>query len=217
MSDTIDQIDDRLTVQDELARLTERERRVLTLRYGLGGAGEHTYREIGAIEGCSTERIRQIENQSLKKLKTSRSMCMGYLDQFSGAWDVFPRGPRARPTPAPPVGLRRCEAWLTRFRAIPREIAEGNQRRARLSWDIDHAPDPHSRLSAALSDKHEGWRLVALEQERRRLERNLAPGHSPQTVVDYINMVRAQLSSAARRSSDTLSRTQGLSDVTHDA
>jgi len=53
-----------------LAMLAERERRVLELRYGLNGQSPCTLDEVGRAFNVTRERIRQIENQSLKKLRT---------------------------------------------------------------------------------------------------------------------------------------------------
>src|SRR5215204_2558890 len=52
-----------------LGMLGERERRVLELRYGLNGEQPRTLDEVGRIFCVTRERIRQIENQSLKKLR----------------------------------------------------------------------------------------------------------------------------------------------------
>jgi RNA polymerase primary sigma factor len=49
--------------------LGERERRVLELRYGLNGEAPSTLDEVGRTFNVTRERIRQIENQSLKKLR----------------------------------------------------------------------------------------------------------------------------------------------------
>jgi RNA polymerase primary sigma factor len=49
--------------------LSARERRVLELRYGLGGQTPQTLDEVGRTFNVTRERIRQIENQSLKKLR----------------------------------------------------------------------------------------------------------------------------------------------------
>src|SRR5436305_89072 len=46
-----------------------RERRVLELRYGLDGEHPRTLDEVGRTFNVTRERIRQIENQSLKKLR----------------------------------------------------------------------------------------------------------------------------------------------------
>ena len=52
-----------------LDTLSHRERRVLELRYGLGGEQPRTLDEVGRAFNVTRERIRQIENQSLKKLR----------------------------------------------------------------------------------------------------------------------------------------------------
>jgi RNA polymerase primary sigma factor len=63
-----------LTLRNEaltraLGALGERERRVLELRYGLNGETPRTLDEVGRAFNVTRERIRQIENQSLKKLR----------------------------------------------------------------------------------------------------------------------------------------------------
>ena len=55
-------------LRDALAKLSYRERRVLELRYGLGGEHPRTLDEVGRTFNVTRERIRQIENVSLKKL-----------------------------------------------------------------------------------------------------------------------------------------------------
>ncbi len=52
-----------------LCTLSHRERRVLELRYGLDGEQPRTLDEVGRTFNVTRERIRQIENQSLKKLR----------------------------------------------------------------------------------------------------------------------------------------------------
>jgi RNA polymerase primary sigma factor len=52
-----------------LANLGDRDRRVLELRYGLGGKNPLTLDEVGRTFNVTREGIRQIENQSLKKLE----------------------------------------------------------------------------------------------------------------------------------------------------
>ncbi len=52
-----------------LETLSHRERRVLELRYGLNGEHPRTLDEVGRTFNVTRERIRQIENQSLKKLR----------------------------------------------------------------------------------------------------------------------------------------------------
>jgi RNA polymerase primary sigma factor len=50
--------------------LPARERQVIELRYGLDGAQPCTLEEVGRAFGVTRERIRQIENNTLKKLKS---------------------------------------------------------------------------------------------------------------------------------------------------
>jgi RNA polymerase primary sigma factor len=57
-------------LRDALENLSYRERRVLELRYGLGGEHPRTLDEVGRTFNVTRERIRQIENQSLKKLQS---------------------------------------------------------------------------------------------------------------------------------------------------
>jgi RNA polymerase primary sigma factor len=57
------------TLQRVLGTLSSRERRVLELRYGLNGEHPRTLDEVGRTFNVTRERIRQIENQSLKKLR----------------------------------------------------------------------------------------------------------------------------------------------------
>jgi RNA polymerase primary sigma factor len=52
-----------------LGMLGERERQVLEMRYGLNGTSPRTLDEVGRAFNVTRERIRQIENQSLKKLR----------------------------------------------------------------------------------------------------------------------------------------------------
>jgi RNA polymerase primary sigma factor len=57
------------TLKRILWTLSARERRVLELRYGLDGQHPRTLDEVGRTFNVTRERIRQIENQSLKKLR----------------------------------------------------------------------------------------------------------------------------------------------------
>jgi RNA polymerase primary sigma factor len=57
------------TLRRILGMLSARERRVLELRYGLNGQHPRTLDEVGRTFNVTRERVRQIENQSLKKLQ----------------------------------------------------------------------------------------------------------------------------------------------------
>ena len=62
-----------------LARLNERERRVLQLRFGLEDGHNWTLEEVGRELSVTRERIRQIEVKALRKLRTSRFL-LDYMD-----------------------------------------------------------------------------------------------------------------------------------------
>jgi RNA polymerase primary sigma factor len=59
----------RETLERILCKLSMRERQVLVLRYGLDGQHPRTLDEVGRTFNVTRERIRQIENQTLKKLR----------------------------------------------------------------------------------------------------------------------------------------------------
>jgi RNA polymerase primary sigma factor len=59
---------------EALAALSERERKVLILRYGLDDAEPKTLEEIGRRLGLTRERVRQIETEALKRLARLREM-----------------------------------------------------------------------------------------------------------------------------------------------
>jgi RNA polymerase primary sigma factor len=56
-------------VVNALNALPRREREVIELRYGLLGGEPRTLEEVGRAFGVTRERIRQIENNTLKKLE----------------------------------------------------------------------------------------------------------------------------------------------------
>lgn len=66
--ETVSQRQLREAIDAALGTLMERERDVLTLRYGLDGNREHTLEAVGRHLGVTRERARQIEATALKKL-----------------------------------------------------------------------------------------------------------------------------------------------------
>jgi RNA polymerase primary sigma factor len=54
-----------------MENLRPRERKVLDLRFGLTGHGTHSLRQIGHLLRISKERVRQIQNRALEKLRGS--------------------------------------------------------------------------------------------------------------------------------------------------
>jgi RNA polymerase primary sigma factor len=64
-------------IRSALDFLTERERQVLELRFGLKDGKDHTLEEVGKQFGVTRERIRQIEAKALRKLRhPSRSRAL---------------------------------------------------------------------------------------------------------------------------------------------
>ena len=57
-------------LEDALVRLSDRERYVVELRFGLGGNQEHTLAQVAGKLGVSLERIRQIQVRAIGKLRT---------------------------------------------------------------------------------------------------------------------------------------------------
>jgi RNA polymerase primary sigma factor len=69
-------------LDEVLATLSEREAKVLKLRFGLEGTKLMTLEEVGKVFGVTRERIRQIEAKALRKLKhpSRRKKLQDYLD-----------------------------------------------------------------------------------------------------------------------------------------
>ena len=59
-------------VERTLAPLSDREKEVLRLRYGLGTDREYTLEEIGKRLSVTRERVRQIESRALQKLRATK-------------------------------------------------------------------------------------------------------------------------------------------------
>jgi RNA polymerase primary sigma factor len=56
-------------MESSLETLTEREKKVLILRFGIGDGCARTLEEVGAVFNVTRERIRQIEAKALRKLR----------------------------------------------------------------------------------------------------------------------------------------------------
>jgi RNA polymerase primary sigma factor len=59
-------------VERAMAPLTDREKEVMRLRYGLGTDREHTLEEIGRRLMLTRERVRQIEAKAVAKMRAAR-------------------------------------------------------------------------------------------------------------------------------------------------
>ncbi len=56
-------------ISEVLETLTEREEKVIRLRFGLEDGKSRTLEEVGQMFGVTRERIRQIEAKALRKLR----------------------------------------------------------------------------------------------------------------------------------------------------
>ena len=85
------------TINILLSRLSEKERDVVKRRFGLDSDAKQTLEEIGQHYGITRERVRQIENLSIKKLKelqelkeeilTAERVTAQLLEQYGGAME----------------------------------------------------------------------------------------------------------------------------------
>jgi RNA polymerase primary sigma factor len=57
------------TIHGVLEQLTEREMRIIKLRYGLDGEGPYTLEQTGKLLGITRERVRQIQEKAISKLR----------------------------------------------------------------------------------------------------------------------------------------------------
>jgi RNA polymerase primary sigma factor len=90
LPDTVSMTPDEITfekaltesIEEALAALKERESRILRLYFGLDGAEPMTLEEIGALLGITRERVRQIKEKALSRLRhVSRARA---LESFIG-------------------------------------------------------------------------------------------------------------------------------------
>jgi RNA polymerase primary sigma factor len=68
-------------LQEMLDSISEREAKILRLRYGIGIEQPMTLSEIGEEMGLTRERIRQIENNALRTLHAILARKRGYVDE----------------------------------------------------------------------------------------------------------------------------------------
>ncbi len=68
-----------------LSELTEREAGVVRLRFGLDGEQESTLEDIGIMYSLTRERIRQIEQKAVRRLRLKQKEAMGILREYSSS------------------------------------------------------------------------------------------------------------------------------------
>ena len=57
------------TIENVLEQLTQREKKIVELRFGLRGEGPYTLQETGYRLGITRERVRQIQEKAIAKLR----------------------------------------------------------------------------------------------------------------------------------------------------
>ena len=66
--------------------LPERERNIVRMRYGLGGGGEHTQKEVADMMGISQSYISRLEKRIIGKLRTKSKRCLiGLQSRLAGS------------------------------------------------------------------------------------------------------------------------------------
>jgi RNA polymerase primary sigma factor len=81
-------------IQEVLSSLTPRERRVLTLRFGLDDGCQRTLEEVGNEFNVTRERVRQIEAKALRKMRhpTRASKLKGFLESYGAGVEHYRGG-----------------------------------------------------------------------------------------------------------------------------
>jgi RNA polymerase primary sigma factor len=69
----------RAEVQEALEGLSERQRQVLELRYGLAGGNPRSLEEVGKVLGVTRERVRQLESNAFRELQSRAPELRHYL------------------------------------------------------------------------------------------------------------------------------------------
>ena len=72
MTSAVDELSNFLTqerIKGLLEKMSKREKKILTLRFGLKDGVPHTLRDTAKNFGITRERVRQIESAAMKKMK----------------------------------------------------------------------------------------------------------------------------------------------------
>ena len=62
------------SIEDLLSTLPEREKKIITYRFGINGEMPKTLEQLGEIMGYSKERIRQLEDSALSKIREKKEL-----------------------------------------------------------------------------------------------------------------------------------------------
>jgi RNA polymerase primary sigma factor len=91
------------SVGDMIKTLESREQLILKLRFGLGGESPRTLIEVSKVLGVSKERVRQIQNRALTKLRSSSGG-----DEFRGRPSANDEGGRMKVERRPSLARKRA-------------------------------------------------------------------------------------------------------------
>ncbi len=135
-----------------LAELTEREQRIVSMRHGLGDHDEHTFVEIGQHEDRSKDRMMQVYNRALRRLR--------YLYAKARRSEGEPSRQERAPLPAHLSGNEAearehggqcgvCKRWVgfsTGTRWVPGRWVQPLGRQGPRTWEPGHTEDNRDRL-----------------------------------------------------------------------
>lgn len=62
------------SIEELMASLDEREKKIITYRFGINGEQTKTLEQLGQLMGFSKERIRQLEDGAIKKLREQKNL-----------------------------------------------------------------------------------------------------------------------------------------------
>ena len=66
----------RESILASMDNLNEREQMILKLRFGIDDGRQRTLEEVGKVYGVTRERIRQIEEKALQKMRKSKRLAI---------------------------------------------------------------------------------------------------------------------------------------------
>ena len=66
----------RESILNSMEGLNEREQMILKLRFGIDDGRQRTLEEVGKVYGVTRERIRQIEEKALQKMKKNKKLSL---------------------------------------------------------------------------------------------------------------------------------------------
>ena len=171
-------------LREALENLSYRERRVLELRYGLGGEHPRTLDEVGRTFNVTRERIRQIENQSLKKLQSPRGGAEAPRRRLT-AFAPLARGARSRRRVKRLAGRRPGSCRLRASRSCSTSKRRLRELVAKDGSDLHLKVDSRAAVPRARRARGRDERATRAERGRHRA-RAAASCCSDETKLDGI-------------------------------